>query len=126
MKVFISVIVIFSLLIFAFFANYFFLKNQSQIIIEDLTTLEKYATTKNKEMLKKSYGKLKNDWEKVSNILFIFSYHTDLEEINKSFMKIKTRINYENYCGIIEEIEIAKHIIKGNPKKEVPNIENIF
>ncbi|MBE7053076.1 MAG: DUF4363 family protein [Ruminococcaceae bacterium] len=126
MKSFISVIITFSLLIFAFFANYFFLRNQTQIVFDDLLLLEKYAINEDKKMLKESYNALETDWEKVSNILFIFSYHTDLEDINKCFIKIKTRIKSEDFYGIVEEVEIAKHIIKGASKKEMPTLSNIF
>lgn len=126
MKVFICVIIILSLLIFAFTANYFYLKNESNLLIKSFDKIEKYAFEKDDENLKKAYNELEDIWEKSKNILFIFSNHKDLDSIYESILKIKVRIFEKDYFGIIEESEIAKRIVKGAPGKEIPNLENIF
>ena len=126
MKVFISVIIILSLLICSFFINYNFLKSQSSTIIKNLDEMEKHLKNKDYEKLEESFKKLEKRWMKSKNIMFVFSNHKDLDDIYESFLKIKVRIPQKDYLGILEEIEKAKHLAKETCAKEIPTPANIF
>lgn len=126
MRIFICVIVILAILICAFVFNYFFLKYQSDIILQNLNTLEKYAYEEDFVKCNTSYRVLEENWENCKDVLFIFSNHKELDEIYKSMLRIKSRIEYEDYGLLIEEIRIAKQMISDVPHKEKPTIENIF
>ena len=126
MKVFICVLLILAILITGFIANYFYLKNKSDAILDNLLTLQKFAEKSDFENCKKSYDTLYKNCEECKDILFIFSNHKDLDDIYKSMLKIKVRVDYQKYDEVIEETEVAKQMIKDVPAKEAPTLENIF
>lgn len=126
MKVFICVMLILALLCGAFVFNYFYLKNKSDTILNNLIALQKSAREKDYEKCRASYDTLEKNWDKCKSALFIFSNHKDLDDIYKSMLKIKVRVDYKKYDEIIEEAEVAKQMITDVPNKEIPTPENIF
>ncbi len=126
MKVFICVVIILSLLICSFCLNYYYLKKQSNIILKNLEEMESFLKDKDYKNLEASFNNLEKIWMKTKNIMLIFSNHKDLDNIYESFLKIKVRISKKDYFGILEEIQIAKHLAKETPIKEIPTPANIF
>jgi hypothetical protein len=103
-----------------------YLKNQSNIIIENLDEMEFLLKNNDYKGLERSYNNLEETWMETKNIMFVFSNHKELDSIYESFLKIKVRISKKDYYGILEEIQIAKHLAKETPMKEIPTPANVF
>lgn len=126
-------IIIFIILIIIFGGALYiqnYLNKSSKNIISDLKELkakiEEAQNTENREIIKKEVNKLYDEWSETEEKWAVIVFHSELDLIETSFIKMKSEIENGELSKSIEELETAIFLVNHIYETERFCLKNVF
>ena len=126
MKSLIIAIVILSVMIIGFTANYLYMDNVVKDMSYSLDMLESSVKENNWKNATAKFKETEKSWGDVSTFMLMLSNHTDSNKICECMVKIREYISFEDEKEAMCEIKFCKMLVEDILLKEQPKLINIF
>lgn len=104
-----------------------YLDNSSSKIVSQLEELKKdIKLNKDREAIKQKLNEIYDSWEKTEDKWAIIVFHSELDLIETSLIKMKSQIEDGELLKSLEELETAIFLINHISKTEKFCLKNIF
>lgn len=125
------IIIIILIIIFAgaIYTKSFLNKTTDKVLkeLEDLKIeISKIEENRDDENIKKLAEKICNEWLEINHSLSVIVVHSELDSIQIALTRLKTKIIEGEIDESLEELEVAKFLLKNVAEKERFNLKNIF
>ena len=107
-----------------------YLKNSSQEIVGELYSLKEKIKqaqdTENRDEIKTEVNRVYNKWAKTEEKWAVIVFHSELDLIETSFIKMKSEIENGDLAKSIEELETAIFLVNHISETEKFCLKNVF
>lgn len=122
-------ITIFIILLIIFLgANYIqkFLNSTSDLMASELEELKQAIKEKDKEKIQEKSDKIYSEWENINARWSVIVLHDEIDLIETSLIKMKSKIKIGKIDESIEDIDTSIFLVEHIKEKEKTNLKNIF
>ena len=128
MKEFAIIIIILMIIFGTAFYIERFLNNTSDKLVSKLENLKADIETKNigEERIREQANQIYGEWQEVSEKWSIIVLHDEIDLIQTSLIRIKSKIETKKFDESIEDLDTSIFLLKHIKEKEKTSLKNIF
>ena len=128
MKEFAIIIIILMIIFGTAFYIERFLNNTSDKLVSKLENLKADIETKNigEERIREQANQIYGEWQEVSEKWSIIVLHDEIDLIQTSLIRMKSKIETKKFDESIEDLDTSIFLLKHIKEKEKTSLKNIF
>ncbi|MGB7606630.1 MAG: DUF4363 family protein [Lutisporaceae bacterium] len=107
-------------------ASIYYISNQSETMLELLTTLEKHIDSEDWDEANSTFKNFKDNWTKIDPKWSMLIDHYEIDYINMNLGELDAFIKSKDKTNALAKMSSLQLLVKHIPEKEYVNLKNIF